>query len=59
MTNDLVKVSDSVEHIGEDSRFKGIVVAVFPKLDNRYWRCVVQDENGVLHIYNARGFNNG
>ena len=59
MHNDLVKVGDRVEHIGQNSRFKGVVVAVFPKLNDQYWRCVVENKDGILHIYNARDRNNG
>ena len=58
MTDDLVKVGDQVEHTGQDSRFKGVVVAVFPKLNDQHWRCVVENKDGILHIYNAKGFNN-
>ncbi len=49
----LVVVGERFEHVGKDSRFNGIVVAVFPKLNNKYWRCVVENEHGILHIYDA------
>lgn len=40
----------TVEKVGGDYTFKGVVVAVFQKLSGRI-RYVVEDDRGILHIF--------
>lgn len=53
-----VEIGDEVEFEGADSYYKGIVVALFNKLDSTTGtltgalRCIVQDHNGLLLIKN-------
>lgn len=42
----------SVAKVGGDYTFEGIVVSVFHKLSGQP-RCVVEDNRGILHIFNA------
>ena len=46
-------IGDSVQKIGGDYSFSGIIVSVFAKLSG-VWRYVVEDDRGVLHIYSAK-----
>lgn len=48
----MVEVGDEVEFVGKDSYFRGVIVAVFVKLDGKSVRCVVQDDRGLLLIKN-------
>jgi len=50
MTNKFV-VGQRVKKLYGDYRFKGYVVAVFQKL-SQVERCVVENEDGILHIFN-------
>jgi hypothetical protein len=36
-----------------DYRFAGVVVSVVVKRDRRTWRYVVENDDGVLHIFSA------
>lgn len=47
-------VHDPVRKIGGDYSFEGHVVAVFRKLDRTSIRYVVENFEGVLHIYSAK-----
>lgn len=47
------KVGDKVEKVGGDYTFVGHVVAAFHKRSGLA-RYVVEDDRGVLHVYNAR-----
>ena len=46
------KVGDKVEKVTGDYTFKGIIVAVFKKLDGKT-RYVAENGEGLLHIYSA------
>ena len=46
-------VGDKVEKVGGDYTFEGIVVSVFEKLSGAI-RLVVEDDRGVLHVYNEK-----
>lgn len=46
-----IKIGMKVEKVGGDYQFKGIVVSVFVKLNGNI-RCVVEDERGLLFIFN-------
>ncbi len=45
------QTGDRVRKIGGDYRFEGVVVSVFAKLSG-VRRCVVEDDRGVLFIFN-------
>lgn len=46
-------VGDKVKKVGGDYTFVGVVVARFTKLSGLI-RYVVEDDRGVLHVYNDR-----
>jgi len=51
----MIDVGSKVKFEGQDSYYKGTVVAMFRKLDKEGkqlgpWRCVVQDDRGLLLI---------
>ncbi len=50
---ELVRVGEMRLWKGEDSEFRGVVVAVFVKRNNRTWRCVAEDERRLLLIKSA------
>jgi hypothetical protein len=47
-------VGDRVTKTSGDYRFEGVIVAAFVKLDGRSWRYVVENSDGVLHIFSAK-----
>lgn len=47
------EIGDQVEKVGGDYTFMGHVVAAFHKRSG-VARYVVEDDRGVLHVYNAR-----
>ena len=47
------KKGDTVEKVGGDYTFVGVVVCVFEKLSGAI-RFVVEDDRGVLHIYSEK-----
>jgi hypothetical protein len=47
----MFQTGDRVRKIGGDYRFEGVVVSVFAKLSG-VRRCVVEDDRGVLFIFN-------
>ena len=47
-------VGDHVTKTSGDYRFDGVVVAAFVKLDGRSWRYVVENRDGVLHIFTGK-----
>lgn len=47
----MIKTGDLVEKIGGDYSFTGIAVAVFQKLNDGPVRVVVQNRQGLLHIF--------
>jgi hypothetical protein len=47
-------VGDHVTKTSGDYRFDGVVVAAFVKLDGRSWRYVVENRDGVLHIFSGK-----
>lgn len=49
----LLKVWDRVRKTGGDYRFEGVVVAAFYKRDNLHVRYVVENDDGVLFIFNG------
>lgn len=48
------KEGDWVVKLSGDYYFRGEVVAVFQKLNDGPWRYVVQNEDGVLHIFSDK-----
>lgn len=50
------KVGDLVEKTGGDYFFTGKVVSVFAKRDGAE-RCVVESDEGLLHIFNEGNLN--
>lgn len=50
--NMIFSVGDLVSKTSGDYKFHGVVVAVFQKLDKKSWRVVVENSDGVLHIFN-------
>ena len=46
-------VGEHVAKVGGDYRFAGVVVSVVVKRDRRTWRYVVENDDGVLHIFSA------
>lgn len=48
-----IKIGSKVEKVGGDYTFVGIVVADFKKLSGLR-RLVVEDDRGVLHVYNEK-----
>lgn len=49
----MIIVGDTVEKVGGDYTFKGVVVSSFAKLSGQI-RHVVEDDRGVLHIYSEK-----
>jgi hypothetical protein len=49
-----ISVGDLVEFTNTDAYYKGIVVAIFYKLDGYSQRCVVEDDRGLLLIKNPK-----
>jgi hypothetical protein len=47
-------VGQQVEKVGGDYTFSGHVVAVFNKLSGEQVRYVVENGDGILHIFSAR-----
>ncbi len=47
-------MSDRVRNKGSDYRFEGLIVAMFQKRDGGAWRCVVENDDGILHIFSAK-----
>lgn len=47
-------VMSPVKKVGGDYSFEGVVVCRFVKLNRRSIRYVVEDNRGVLHVYNGR-----
>ena len=47
----MIQTGDRVRKVGGDYRFEGTVVSVFAKLSG-VRRCVVEDDRGVLFIFN-------
>lgn len=46
-------VKDKVEkHVG-DYKFEGVVVSAFQKVSGK-WRYVVENRDGILHIFSAK-----
>lgn len=52
-----MKIGDRVEKVTGDYTFKGTVVAVFNKLNDGPLRVVVENEQGILHIFNPNQLN--
>jgi hypothetical protein len=50
----IFNVGEPVAKTSGDYRFEGVVVAAFTKLDGRTRRYVVENGDGVLHIFSAR-----
>ena len=50
----MLKLGDYVEFKGSDSYYKGVVVALFYKLNGESERCVVEDDRGLLLIKNPK-----
>lgn len=51
----LFYVGDNVIKGGGDYKFKGVVVAAFKKLNHDdTWRYVVENPEGILHIFSDR-----
>ncbi|UOF82327.1 hypothetical protein [Caudoviricetes sp.] len=50
----MLLVGDYVSKTSGDYQFHGVVVAVFQKLDKISWRVVVENSDGVLHIFNMK-----
>lgn len=48
-----MKLGDKVEKVGGDYTFVGVIVADFVKLSGLR-RLVVEDDRGVLHVYNEK-----
>lgn len=48
------RVGDHVEKVGGDYSFRGRVVCLFVKLDQKSMRYVVENSDGVLHIYSDK-----
>jgi len=46
-----MNTGDKVEKVTGDYKFKGTVVSVFKKLSGKV-RVVVENEDGILHIFN-------
>ena len=46
------KIGDRVVKVGGDYTFEGIVVSVFTKRWSKAVRVVVENESGILHIFN-------
>ena len=49
----MIQLGDKVRKVGGDYRFDGVVVSVFSKLSG-VRRCVVEDDRGVLFIFNEK-----
>lgn len=52
-----LKIGDKVRKVGGDYSFEGVVVSVFEKFtwgDVKPIRVVVQNPDGVLHIFNPK-----
>jgi hypothetical protein len=47
------QVGDTVSKIGGDYTFEGVVVAAFTKRNGKYVRYVVEDDRGLLFIFNS------
>ena len=45
-------VKDLVEKTTGDYKFRGVVVGMFTKLNNTSIRIVVENSDGILHIFN-------
>ncbi len=54
MSENKIKIGDTVEFSGKDSYFKGTIVTLFTKLDGESVRCVAQDDRGLLLIKNPK-----
>ena len=53
MNDTEIKVGDSVYKTGGDYRFRGVVVSVFKKRSGII-RCVVENDEGILHIFSPK-----
>lgn len=42
-----------VRNTGSDYHFEGVIVAIFQKR-NGLLRCVVENDDGILHIFSAK-----
>lgn len=52
MINGTFEVGDRVEKVGGDYSFEGEVVSVFKKRSSEAIRLVVEDDRGLLFIFN-------
>ena len=46
-----VAVGDMVAKVGGDYAFAGVIVAAFVKRDGKTWRYVVENRDGLLHVF--------
>jgi hypothetical protein len=49
----MVQIGDRVRKVGGDYKFEGVVVSIFAKRSG-IQRCVVEDDRGVLFIFNEK-----
>lgn len=49
-----IKVRNYVEKLGGDYSFRGVVVSIFKKEGSGIIRVVVQNSEGILHIFSPK-----
>lgn len=50
----IITLGSRVKKVVGDYKFEGVVVAVFFKLDKTSYRVVVENADGVLHIFSSK-----